>query len=605
MHLLVILALGAIMPEAPVGALAPPIDPPSVTRHWTADERILFAMRRMLLSPTLKDVAPEDRDGLWTFYAGRGDGPLWVTSAGWSPKALAVIKEIGEAGDWGLDPAAFKIPKLTLSAAEGSHVTEKDMAAAEMGLSLAVLKYARYARGGRIPDPATQLSSYLDRKPPVRLPWRVMAEIAKSDTPEAYLRGLNPQHEQFELLRQSYLARRGAGTRAIEIPVSGPNILPGKIHADIALIRERLRVPAPAGQEAFYDPALAEAVKAFQKRKDISPANGTIDRQTRRALTKRQDVPLKTILANMEEWRWMPEDLGETYVWVNVPEFKLRVVRNGQVVYSDRVVTGQEDKQTPVFSEDLKTIFFNPRWYIPESIKMKEIKPNLSGGYFARRGYRVVRNGHAVDPATVNWSKADIREYDIYQPPGDGNALGVLKFTFPNKHAVYMHDTPSKGLFDAAQRTFSHGCVRLQHPLQLAQLLLSFDKGWSATQVTDMIKEDPKDSENGVAIDGRIPVHITYFTAQAEPDGEITTEADIYGHEKRISLALDGKWDQIDRTTERVAELEPDDRPAQRSSGRRYYDSGASTGSRGGGWSAPTVSRGTSANDIFRQNFGN
>ena len=114
------------------------------------------------------------------------------------------------------------------------------------------------------------------------------------------------------------------------------------------------------GQEAFYDPALAEAVKAFQKRKDISPANGTIDRQTHRALAKRQDVPLKTLLANMEEWRWMPEDLGETYVWVNVPEFKLRVVRNGQVVYSDRVVTGQEDKQTPVFSEDLKTIFFNP-----------------------------------------------------------------------------------------------------------------------------------------------------------------------------------------------------------------------------------------------------
>ena len=154
MHLFVILALGPIMPEAPVEAPAAPIDPPSVTRHWTADERILFAMRRMLLSPTLKDVAPEDRDGLWTFYAGRGDGPLWVTSAGRSPKALAVIKEIGQAGDWGLDPAAFKIPKLTLSAADASHVTEKDMAAAEMGLSLAALKYARYACGGRIPDPA-------------------------------------------------------------------------------------------------------------------------------------------------------------------------------------------------------------------------------------------------------------------------------------------------------------------------------------------------------------------------------------------------------------------------------------------------------------------
>jgi murein L,D-transpeptidase YcbB/YkuD len=144
------------MPEAPAEAAPAPIDPPSITRHWTADEHILFAMRRMLLSPTLKDVVPEDRDGLCTFYAGRRDGPLWVTSAGWSPKALAVIKEIGQAGDWGLDPAAFKIPKLTLSAAD-AFVTEKDMAAAEIGLSLAVLKYARHARGGRIPDPATQL----------------------------------------------------------------------------------------------------------------------------------------------------------------------------------------------------------------------------------------------------------------------------------------------------------------------------------------------------------------------------------------------------------------------------------------------------------------
>lgn len=603
MQLLVLLALGAIMPEAPAAEPAP-VSPPALTRHWTADERVLLTIRRKLLSPSLKDAALEDRDGLWKFYASRREGPLWAASSGWSQRALAVINEIGQAGDWGLDPAAFKIPQLKLGAGNAGQLSEKEIAAAEMGLSLAVLKYARYARGGRIPDPATQLSAYLDRKPQVRLPWRVMAEIAGADAPDAYLRGLNPQHEQFEWLRQAYLARRGGGALTIEIPTSGSNIVPGKIDNDIALIRERLRVPAPRGQEAYYDPALAEVVKAFQKRKDISPANGIIDRQTRRALNKRRDIPLKTILANMEEWRWMPEDLGATYVWVNVPEFKLRVVRNGEVTYTDRVVTGQQSTQTPVFSEDLKTIYFNPRWYIPESIKLKEIKPNLGAGYFARHAYRVVRNGHTVDPAKVNWGKADIREYDIYQPPGDGNALGVLKFTFPNKHAVYMHDTPSKGLFDASQRTFSHGCVRLNNPVQLAQLILSIDKDWSAQQVKDMIQEDPKDTETGVAINSRIPVHITYFTAIAEPDGEITTLEDVYGHEKRILLALDGKWDQIDRQLERVAELSPEDRPSDRYRGRRYYDSDLDYRGGSGGWSAPSVSRGNSANDIFRQNFG-
>ncbi len=596
MQLLAMLALGAIVSEPPP-APAPAV-PPSPTRHWTANDRVLLTIRRLLRSTAAKEAASEERDGLWAFYAGRREGALWLTRAGWSLKALLVIEEIGDAGDWGLDPSAFKIPKLPANASSGAlALTEKEIAAAEMGLSLAVLKYARHARGGRIPDPATQLSTYLDRKPNLRQPWRVMAEIASTDTPDLYLRGLNPQHEQFERLRQQYIARRDKGGAApVEIPASGATLLPGKAHDDIALIRRRLQVPAVAGKETFYDPALTEAVQAFQKRKDISPANGTIDRRTRRALDKRQEVALETLLANMEEWRWMPEDLGETYVWVNVPEFAMRVIRNGQVVHTDRVITGRHEMQTPIFSEDLKTIFFNPRWYIPESIKLKEIKPNVSARYFYRHDYRVVRNGHAVHPESVNWSTADLREYDIYQPPGAGNALGVLKFTFPNKHAVYMHDTPSKGLFDSARRTFSHGCVRVHNPVQLAELLLSLDKGWSVRQVRDMIKEDPSDDENGVAIDGQIPVHITYFTAQVAPDGEVTTQEDVYGHEKRITLALAGKWDQIDKTTEHVAEFEPDERPAARSRTHSVRS--------GGGWSPSTVSRGTTANDIFRQNFG-
>ena len=198
-------------------------------------------------------------------------------------------------------------------------------------LSLAVLKYARYARGGRIEDPATQLSSYLDRKPTLRPPLLVMTEIAAADAPDDYLRKMHPQHAQFEKLRQQYLARRdGAARPTVDIPAKGNKLYPGTTHQDIALVRERLGVPAADGAADVYDDPLVEAVKAFQAKRDISPANGIINAKTRRAFNEHTQVSLSTLLANMEEWRWMPEDLGETYVWVNVPEYTVSVVKQGR-----------------------------------------------------------------------------------------------------------------------------------------------------------------------------------------------------------------------------------------------------------------------------------
>src|SRR4029079_17659129 len=269
------------------------------------------------------------------------------------------------------------------------------------GLSLAVLKYARYARGARIEDPAPQLSSYLDRKPTLRRPWLVMTQVADSDAPDDYLRRLHPQHPQFEKLRQQYLAQRDGGRHErVEIPTKGNKLYPGTTHKDIALVRDRLGVPAVDGQTEVYDDTLVERVKAFQEKRDISPTNGIINAKTRRAFNEDKQVPLSTLLANMEEWRWMPEDLGQTYVWVNVPEFMVRVVKDGEVVHSERVITGETEMQTPIFSENLQTIFFHPRWYVPESIKVKEIQPRLArgGGYFNRQGMKLLRNGREISP---------------------------------------------------------------------------------------------------------------------------------------------------------------------------------------------------------------
>ena len=444
-----------------------------------------------------------------------------------------------------------------------------------------------------------------------------MTDIAASDAPDDYLRKLNPQSEQFERLRQQYLARRdGAPQQTVVIPAKGNKIYPGNSNEDIALVRERLHVPIFDGKPELYDDALVEAVKAFQTKRDISPANGIINSKTRRAFNEGKEVSVSTLLANMEEWRWMPQDLGATHVIVNIPEYMVRVINNGQVVHSERVIVGELDKQTPVFSQDLETIYFHPRWNVPESIKVNEIGPAIARG--RRRDMVVMRNGKVIKPGKVNWYKADIRDYDVFQPSGPDNALGLMKFTFPNKHSVYMHDTQSKGLFSENQRTFSHGCVRVKNPQRLAEVLLGIDKDWKPEDVAALLKGDPE--ENGVPLNHHIPVHIAYFTAQVDADGEVTTEEDVYGHEKRITQALQGKWDSIKKGSDHLAQVEMAQRlddaersgraKVRRSGGSRRvatrnYGRGGGGGGGGGGSPQRVVSRGNSANDIFRQSFGN
>ena len=421
------------------------------------------------------------------------------------------------------------------------------LADAEIKLSAAVLKYARYARGGRIMDPTTQLSSYLDRKPQLLAPRDVLAKIAAADAPDAVLRGFNPQHPQFEKLRQKLLAlRRGAApvSQVVHMP-DGPMLKPGIKNPDVAILRKRLNVAAPAGADAaLYDPALKAAVVAFQKEKGLSP-DGLVGAGTRAVLNDVEVLTPEKLLANMEEWRWMPEDMGNFYVWVNVPEFTVRVVKNGQVIHTERVITGKPDKETPIFSETMKMIVFRPRWNVPNSIKVRELWPSLArgGNYFEREGLRLSQNGRPIDPQSVDWSSTDIRRYDVYQPAGERNALGNIKFAFPNKHDVYMHDTPNKALFNEASRPFSHGCMRVRNPQRLAEILLAEDKGWDAGKIADLIAKGPENNE--VKIDHPIPVHITYFTAWVDDKGETQMARDVYGHERKIELALAGKWNEI------------------------------------------------------------
>ena len=235
--------------------------------------------------------------------------------------------------------------------------------------------------------------------------------------------------------------------------------------------------------------------RTFQQANGAAP-DGIVGPGTRRLLNQSHHetaspAKIRLILLNMERWRWLPHDLGSYYVNVNVPEFMLRVVEDGKVIHTTRVVAGKPDKPTAIFSQDMQEIVFNPYWYVPNSIKTEEIRPYLrdEGAWFFGGGWntrvfdshnlRINIGGREVDPASIDWGRVDIRTLNIYQPPGPDNVLGNVKFVFPNKHDIYMHDTTQKFLFAKDVRAESHGCMRVQNPDQLATILLKHDQGWT------------------------------------------------------------------------------------------------------------------------------
>ncbi len=254
----------------------------------------------------------------------------------------------------------------------------------------------------------------------------------------------------------------------------------------------------------------------------------------------------RRLLANLEQWRWMPHDLGRFHVQVNVPEFMMRVVSDGRAIHSERVIVGKVDTQTPIFSDEMEQVIFHPFWGVPNSIKQNEVLPSLrgNGAVLAKHNLRIQIGGRDVDPRSVDWSRYDIRNVHVYQPPGRDNVLGVVKFRFPNKHDVYMHDTPTKSLFQQSVRMYSHGCMRVQNPVRLAELILAEDRQMPPERVRALTLPGAPEN-NQINLSRRVPVHITYFTARVEDDGSLKTFKDIYGHEERIGLGLEGKFAQI------------------------------------------------------------
>ena len=504
---------------------------------------------------------------------------LWVTRSGLNAAGQSLLSEFSKADDWGLAHDDYKAHGL---AKIGSgDFPEEELVDAEVKLSLVAMQYARHARGFRIYNPTEQLSSYLDRQPQLIEPAKVIEGLVTAPDKAAYLRGLHPKHPQFELLRQKLVElRANANKEEFEKIPDGPKITPGKSHWNVGLVRRRLKVPAPgmkpdgtAADENYFDAALAQAVVQYKEKNEIEPVNTTITSELRKSLNQDGSVSEEMLLANMEQWRWMPAELGATHIAVNIPEFTVRVMKDGAAIHTERIVTGKYETQTPIFSDSMRTVVFQPSWNVPESIKINELLPKLraGGNPIAGQGLAIKRNGRNLDVWDIDWETADIRQYHIYQPPGDANVLGIVKFLFPNKHAVYLHDTPSKKLFNEKVRMFSHGCMRVRNPVRLAEVIMAEDKGWDKNKINDLITDGPED--NDVALDRQLPVHVTYFTAWVADDGKLKTYADIYGHQKRIILGLEGRWGEIVKNRDHLLPADADEAPVARN--REDWEDGA------------------------------
>jgi murein L,D-transpeptidase YcbB/YkuD len=418
-------------------------------------------------------------------YAARGFKSFWrdggARGAAWREAAQGAARRLREAGEDGLDLRAYAIPAV-----------ENDSASAldELAFSEAVAAYAAQASGARI-DPA-RLSRLIGARPtPANLGQALAAVSAADARADETLQDFNPPHHGYRALRSKLAELRAQ--RALETVGTTPRV-------------------ALAATGAPRDDGLSPADRPL-----FAPHGKKAGARSRAPVSRIE----AEIIANMERWRWLPRDMGDSRIEVNIPDFELALVRDGAVAHRTRVIVGKQETPTPVFSDAMEYVIVNPYWNVPPSILNNEMLPRHGGDASAleQRGFKVsYRKGRLI----------------VRQPPGAGNALGRIKFMFPNDFAVYLHDTPSRGLFAASRRAFSHGCMRVQEPFALAEAVLGPGGGWSEERVRKLIGG----SERYINLAKPLPIHIEYFTAYVDEYGRLQLRDDLYGYSARVRAAL-------------------------------------------------------------------
>jgi murein L,D-transpeptidase YcbB/YkuD len=504
-------------PYPAIIVLDEPVTPPApepARPVIAAPDEITPLLAERLAKAVAQPWLPErDERTIISFYEARGHKPLWHSADGLTQTGQRLRSQLSRAAEDGLRPEDYATPRLI-------NPRPLDLALADIRLTALAVRYARDARGGRI-DPR-RLSALITPKLDLPAASEVLARLDGHAEPDTVLASYQPAHEGYRALKAKLAELRQSQPQAqpsVRIP-AGPAIRIGMRDDRITLIRARFGFAPEDGR--VHDAGLATLVASFQ-RDNALPANGVINRATIDAMNGGGPTAKSAdLIANMERWRWLAGDLGSEYLIINVPEYMVRKVDHGEVVHAARVVVGKAERPTPIFSDLMDHLVLNPSWTIPPTILREDILPRLAAdpGYAERRGYQVIRRGNNIT---------------VRQPPGPANALGNIKFMFPNDHAVYLHDTPSRNLFASARRAYSSGCVRVERPLKLAELVLAgTDGGWSEQRLQSLVGS----GERTIRLTRKLPIHIVYMTQAVDTDGTLRNFEDIYGFHRRTREAL-------------------------------------------------------------------
>lgn len=500
-----------LAPATPATETSAPPEAPAVALDPLGEK-----LRDFIAKTSDRQFDRKARASLDSFYAARKYEPIWTDKGALAERAKAVMAQLRAADADGLDPSDYVVAKFDADAGPDA------LAEFEYRLTAAVLAYARHAAVGRVHWSHVARDIHYEQTPPD--PAETLGKLATAADARAALDGYNPQHPAYKALKAKLAEARGRTDDNVPRIAAGPTLKIGMQDARVPELRDRLGVSGEAGN-ITYDKPLAEAVKAFQKQKGIA-ANGNFTQATVDAMNGvRADARnVDVILANLERWRWVPHDLGRAHVIVNIPEFMLRVYKDGQTLWTTRVVVGKPSTATPLLTETMKFITVNPTWNVPPSIVYGEYLPALQQDptVLARMGLRVSYAGGGVH---------------ISQPPGPANALGRIRFNFPNKFLVYQHDTPDKHYFAHERRAYSHGCMRVQDPDKYAEVLLSIalpEQNYTAARIRGMYGS----GEVNLNFPTPIPVHLTYQTAYVDAAGKLVLREDIYGRDSRVIAGL-------------------------------------------------------------------
>jgi murein L,D-transpeptidase YcbB/YkuD len=525
--------------------VVPVIDPTFSKLNFLGDENNAI---RLALSDRGSQIRAIDpiRKAVLDYYKASNFKPLWTSRGKLTERAGLLLSTLSKADAEGLMASRYVPKPLTDFADPNGQIEGDSLAAAQLdvGLTVVALTYAQHISGGAF-EPAL-LSGYNDLKPLRADPVATLNVLSWISLPDKYMAGLAPKHAAYGIFKDELVKLSSGEDAQVQFP-DGPRVKVGKTDARVPQLRDILvsmnylseaDAIVDALKEDVLDKKLSKALKSFQQAKGISQT-GNLDGATVKALSGPDKGQMReTLITNMERLRWLPKDLGARHVFVNQAAFRVDVMDNNKPIWTSRVIVGKPLTQTAVFSDKLETVVFNPSWGLPQSILLNEYLPKLrrDPSYLDKIGFKVINSeDKLVKSRSVNWySVGSDTKIGVQQPPGGDNALGELKFLFPNAHSIYMHDTPTRKLFSNAHRAFSHGCVRVQNPREFAQVLL----GWNSDKVKKQLAIGAESGEStNVDLKIKVPVHLTYFTAWPDETGRINYFSDFYERDKAMRQA--------------------------------------------------------------------